>query len=146
MIDVPVLNLGEYVKKCEWVRGVCIYETCQDPRLDKIFEYEKKRAGLSRTDITLQIPENNDDAVYVDSNMIGLARTDAFEPGSYNILLNMGLIDRYSFLGITERNVIRHELAHIRNGDCDISLPWGLKVIYHWLFAEPRAMWYQFFG
>lgn len=41
--------------------------------------------------------------------------------------------------GITTRMIIKHELAHVKNGDLDRKLPRPLGWLYKVLIEEPRA-------
>ena len=143
MGEVKTVSVGGLVETREWLKGICVYEKCRDSYLNSVFREEQRRAGL-RCNITLQTPEIFEDAVRVNPKKLGSAAR--FEPGTYVVLLSPNAIERYSFMFETPRRTIRHELAHIKYGDCDRNLPNVLRQLHTWLVEEPRAFWYEFFG
>ncbi|MBI4141324.1 hypothetical protein HY484_00185 [Candidatus Woesearchaeota archaeon] len=124
----------EFLKPQEFVRQVFVPTNLTD--LLQIFEEERRKIGLSETDISLLLPEDEPFEV----GFIGCAGGNQQKGYSVSLCPNAIELDgRY-----TMRQVIRHELAHIKNGDCDRKLPRVLKWIYTILIEEPRANWYAF--
>lgn len=125
----------------------------ENPNYLKILEEEKRKARLTGVDISLNVLEvtEGDEAYVEDCGLSGFARK---EGDVYLIGLNE-MPEIRGKTGHTVRNTIRHELAHIRNGDCDRylaqrayldSLPKFLKPFYLWYIhayenfvSEPRA-------
>jgi len=106
----------------------------------QIFEEERRKIGLLEEDISLLLPE--DENYQPDDFLLGNAMGSR-ERG-YSICLFPRTIEE-NWVD-TFRTVIRHELAHIKNGDVDRNLPKILKWIYNSLVEEPRADWYAYFG
>lgn len=124
----------EIEEKEEFNLEFCIgvYEEPTDGTIKDIFAEEKQKAGLENTKIYLFIPEEKEAA----SNDFGNVRRD--EDKTYSIRM----WPRLHKTDAETRNTIRHELAHIKFGDCDRKLPWPLNRLYTWLVEEPRAIWY----
>lgn len=119
--------------------------------MDEIFEQEKRNAGLENVDIRLR---------YLTlSNYRGVSPADArrIRDGVYGITIRLspdgieGHSSRASKLSRMTREgqlryLMRHELAHIRNGDCDrvarAKRAWPFRLankVYEFFVEEPRA-------
>ncbi len=116
--------------------------TCEqtwDSRLLSILDEEIKNAGLKDKEIYLLVPEPGG-LQYLpgEENLCGDVK---FTYGSYQIMIYPEIIARYEERGASIRSTIRHELAHIKYGDCSKRrFPWRfLNRLYNRLVEEPRA-------
>jgi hypothetical protein len=134
MGSVQYLKVSGYIKQ--------IFVPTHDPSLLSIFEEEKVKIGLSETDIDLQVPEEPD---YHEDTLWRLkpAETLGNSDWGYSIVLFPISAERSDY---TLRQIIRHELTHIKNGDCDRELPGFFGWLYNNLVEEPRAKWYAMRG
>ena len=130
-MDIEYINIEEYLENC----FLNCYIASDNETYIKILHEEKERASLSGINIFLFIPETPED---MDPYLLG---SSIKFKDCYEIRLNPSprIRRKYEY---DERNTIRHELAHIKYGDCDRRLPPILKKIYHSLIEEPRANFY----
>jgi len=129
---VEYLVTKEYITR-EWN---CI--PTNNPKYLSVLEQEKKRANLKDVAITLLVPENLWDA--------GMENYHGNSSGSkregYTIAINPVVKD---ILPFNLRHTIKHELAHIKYGDCDRKLPTVIHSLYSFFVQEPRAEFYALF-
>lgn len=115
----------------EWITAVFV--EADDPDILDIFFEEKAKAGLQQTDIRLFVPEAEDG-----DNSLGYV-AGSREHG-YNVTLQPRTLQaKKDGEGWVVRYVLRHEFAHIKNGDCDIKLPRKIKELVSKHIQEPRA-------
>ena len=104
-----------------------------------ILEKEKIRADLEDIDIKLYIPDSEEcTGMYYDI----LAEVDGSKERGYEIKLHLPIIKHHKR---DPKNSIKHELAHIKYGDCDRNLPKIINFFYSNLIFEPRAIFYEKF-
>ena len=139
---VEPLDLGEHANNLGF--WCVLFEQTRDPSLLRSFKEEIITAGLEKTDISLLLPEEGTyQLVYtLDPDRMGSATKSGDK--KYTVTLYPLALERAKeiFGYDTSRDVIRHELAHIKFGDCDRKFPRGLKWlqrIYNSLIEEPRA-------
>ncbi|MFH1511462.1 MAG: hypothetical protein ABIF10_07255 [Candidatus Woesearchaeota archaeon] len=96
-----------------------------------IFDMEKKKAGLEGENILLLAPED----------ITGYYRINRmFVTGDKSV--GYALVDA-TLVCQDYHRAYRHELDHIRNGDCDRKLPLIIKQLYQWFVEAPRAFFYS---
>jgi len=92
--------------------------------LIQILEEETIRANLEEVDIKLYLPNTKKiDGMYCDI----LAQVNGSKNNGYKIKLHLPIIEHHKK---DPRISIKHELAHIKYGDCDRNLP---KIINFFL-------------
>lgn len=121
----------EHLEVKEFIK--CVWLPTEDQYYISILEEEKHRAGISSYDISLSIPEQ---LPYHDPELLGFS--DGSRDEGYAIGINPSGGILFDF---RPRKTIRHEIAHIKYGDCDIN-PEILKKLHYWFIGEPRARWY----
>lgn len=138
-----IIHIQDIVKNLGDI-PIGIFEETDDTDLLSILQREQETIGLSGVIINLLVP---DEESYTYGSTAGCCFRSNDE--RYAIVLIPATIKRVSFRGhstecvLTER-AITHELAHIKNGDCDVKLPRIIRFFYNWLIAEPRAQRYVF--
>lgn len=120
---------------------IAIHESveCENPEIIDIFNYYKNQKKYGLTDKVVTLYEER-----LREGINGWTCGNAQKIGEkeYDICINLENIDRCRELGeryISLEYVIRHELNHIRFGDCDKKLPYYLDKLHRNLIAEPRA-------
>ena len=99
--------------------------------------YYKRKYGLTDKNIRLyeeRLREGISDRVCGTATKTG--------ENEYDVDINRENIEWWIELGersVSLENTIRHELNHIRFGDCDKELPPPFNKLYRNLIAEPRA-------
>lgn len=117
-------------------KGIMFFNLTNDPYFLSILEEEKSRIGLENTKIDICLPEYEN---Y--KNLWTPAWTSGNKEEGYNICLIPKSIKQ--IFG-SYRFTIRHELAHIKCGDCDLEnkLPEFLLNLHYSLYGEHRANFY----
>lgn len=134
-ISRETITFQEIIDRFGNEKSIIFFEPAKDPEYLRIFEREKKAMGLGHKDITLQLP---DDLSYRDGLTLGRAKK-ADEGEAYIVRLIPAAIEWSApFHSIEE--VTRHELAHVKNGDCDTNFSPVVRWLYYIVIAEPRAI------
>jgi len=137
MKEAKSINIEvDYVDVIEFFTHCVSYCQTEDKKLLFILAEEKTKAGLEDKIISLFTPEESDfeESYYMNPCLLGDARTSNDE--EYEITLYpLVLIKDYARI----RKTIRHELAHIKYGDCDSKLTGILRKLYSFFIFEPRA-------
>lgn len=112
----------------------------RNPEYLAILDEEKEKAGLHDTDISLFVPDPpeygytrcflNGESIY--------GEAFKWNDKAYGINL-IPVPEAREITGHSIRETIRHELAHIKYGNCDIRLPKFLHVLHSKFISEPRA-------
>jgi len=126
----------EHIEPEEFIRNAYVETT--DPRLLNILEEEIFYTDLGDKDISLLLPELPKRAT-MDNPDIGGDVSGSRDDGYGITLYPLTIAIWDKIYGRTTRMVIKHELAHIKNGDVDRKLPKPLKWLYNILVEEPRA-------
>jgi hypothetical protein len=124
-----------FLQPIEYISAV--WEPCPDPDYQETYREEVRRAGLQGVDISLLTLENGSS-----SETVGFANGNRSE--GYSIGVNPEHPEAKAFAQSPER-LMRHELAHIKNGDCDREVPLLLRWL-DWAISETRAIFYEYFG
>ena len=106
-------------------------------RNQRIFEDKKKDVGLFDVKIDVLFLKERGNEILAE--LIGFyGRVWNNPDGSYTVRINESMIRKH---GRTIRSSIRHELAHIKYGDCESgdNLPTYLRHIFRDFVHEPQA-------
>ena len=114
-------------------------EVTDSERLEMLRD-EQERAGLGDLEISLFVPAGDQD---YNSMSYGSAYRDG---DRYAVNLNVQRILLFDVPSVSERKVLRHELAHIKYGDCDRNVPRRFPWNVVRFLQECRAEWYAHFG
>ncbi len=119
------------------------YVETNAPELLGLLAKEKEEIGLSGVPIYLFVPEEpgyilRRTGLFTSRVLCGDASVWHPQEDSYAVTIFPAGIQSTHGRRDT-KHVIRHELAHIKNGDCDRKLPRGLRYLYRLLIEEPRA-------
>ena len=139
-----------------------LWQLNKDPKLNSILQEEQSGAELGGIEILLLAPislENDITALYLGLLDVVEVFDIVYVPKCGDVYAIVGKLDTEAYyIGLhprprsrkiwrdnfpDERDTIKHEIAHIKFGDCDRKLPEPLKIIFNWLIAEPRADWYE---
>lgn len=144
--EVQLLDVGKYADKCGY--WCVFFEQTRDSSLLELLKEEKRNAGLEETDISLFLPEEGTYELVHGLNPGRIGSAVGSRDKRYTITLYPLALERESkvYGYDCRRSIIRHELAHIKFGDCDRKFPKGLRwlqKIYTSLVEEPRAGEYE---
>ena len=136
-----VIRNGAYVTKENLPSGEtvdCVWIKATDSEQLKVLREAQSRACLGSLEIVLLIPTNPEN---VNPFLDGFA---AKQDGVYYICINPP--SRFDDMFYNDRRdlakTMRHEMAHIKNCDCDRNLPPVIKWLYNLILEEPRAKYY----
>lgn len=140
--EIKLLDLREYSDNPNY--RCILFEQTKDYSLLRLLEEEKRKMGIVEREIFLLLPEKGLCGLVHNLDSDKMGGVVKLVDNTYQITLYpLALKKAKEIFGYDPTSLtIRHELAHIKFGDCDRKFPTGFKWlqrIYNYFIEEPRA-------